>query len=468
MKVYVDGTLLITKPVSLPASGLLGFSAGTGGLNNRHAVANVVVKLGGGTTQPSLQASPSSLAFSVTAGGADPAAKTVSVTSSGADVPVAASADASWLSVSPASGTTPQDLSVAVRTAGLAAGTYTGTVTITSTGAGNSPVRVPVTLTVAAKPTLAVTPTSLSFSATAGGASPAAKTLSVANGGGGTLAFTAAASAGAPWLSVTPGSGTAPRDVSVAVNSAGLAAGTYTGTVRVSASGADGSPKDVAVTLTVNPASGGGGGGANGLVGAWSFDEASGATVADASGAGNAGTITGATRVAGKYGGALSFNGSSDLVRVPDAASLHLGSALTMEAWVRPTALGSVWRTVLMKQRGTNLGYALYGNDNGTLPTAHLFTTSDLGTRGTSALPLDTWSFLAATWDGTTARLYVNGTEVASRAVGGTIASTADPLTMGGNGVWGEWFQGQLDNVRLYNRALSASEVQGDMTTPVG
>ena len=89
-----------------------------------------------------------------------------------------------------------------------------------------------MTLTVAAAPALSVTPASLSFSATAGGASPASKTLSVANTGGGTLSFTA--SDDAPWLSVTPGvrdraaaTSPCPRDVS------GLAAGTYTGNVTV-------------------------------------------------------------------------------------------------------------------------------------------------------------------------------------------------------------------------------------------
>ena len=98
---------------------------------------------------------------------------------------------------------------------------------------------------------LAVSPTSLSFSSVAGGASPAAKTLSVLNNGDGTFPFTATDDA--TWLTVTPGSGTAPRDVSVAVNTAGLAAGTYTATVRLESAGVTGSPKLVPVTLVVSP-----------------------------------------------------------------------------------------------------------------------------------------------------------------------------------------------------------------------
>jgi hypothetical protein len=51
--------------------------------------------------------------------------------------------------------------------------------------------------------------------------------------------------------------------------------------------------------------------------------------------------------------------------------------------------------------------------------------------------------------------------------VSGTIPVSTGALRFGGNGVWGEWFQGRLDDVRLYNRALTTAEIQGDMNTPV-
>src|SRR5262245_59216846 len=66
----------------------------------------------------------------------------------------------------------------------------------------------------------------------------------------------------------------------------------------------------------------------SGLVGAWSFDETSGTTAADVSGKGNNGSVSGATRVAGKYGNALSFDGVNDVVTVADSASLDLTNAL--------------------------------------------------------------------------------------------------------------------------------------------
>ena len=88
-------------------------------------------------------------------------------------------------------------------------------------------------------------------------------------------------------------------------------------------------------------------------VAAYAFDEGSGSTVADASGNGNNGTVANATWVAGKYGGALSFNGSSSRVTIPDSASLHLTSAMTLEAWVDPATTTAAWRDVIYK-----------GNDN--------------------------------------------------------------------------------------------------------
>src|SRR5262249_28193297 len=101
------------------------------------------------------------------------------------------------------------------------------------------------------------------------------------------------------------------------------------------------------------------------LVAALDFGEASGTAVLDSSGTGNNGTITGATRTAlGKYGGALSFNGTGDLVTVADSASLHLTNGMTLEAWVKPTAASGGWATALLKERGTaGLAYALYAAD---------------------------------------------------------------------------------------------------------
>jgi hydrogenase maturation factor HypE len=87
--------------------------------------------------------------------------------------------------------------------------------------------------------------------------------------------------------------------------------------------------------------------------------------------------------------------------------------------------------------------------------------------RGSAALLLNTWTHLATTYDGTTLRLFVNGTQVASRAIAGPLLTSTGVLRFGGNGVWGEFFAGRIDEVRLYNRALAVNEIQADMNAPV-
>ncbi len=86
---------------------------------------------------------------------------------------------------------------------------------------------------------------------------------------------------------------------------------------------------------------------------------------------------------------------------------------------------------------------------------------------GSGTTVADASVHLAATYDGATQRLYVNGVQVSSRAQTGAMTTSASPLRIGGNGVWGEFFQGRIDEVRMYNRALSPAEIQTDMNTPV-
>ena len=81
---------------------------------------------------------------------------------------------------------------------------------------------------------------------------------------------------------------------------------------------------------------------------------------------------------------------------------------------------------------------------------------------------MSVWSHLAATFDGATLRLYVNGVEVASRPVLTQIATSTGALTIGGDAFHGQYFAGRIDEVRVYNTALSASQIQTDMNTPIG
>ena len=207
-----------------------------------------------------------------------------------------------------------------------------------------------------------------------------------------------------------------------------------------------------------------------GPVAAYGFNEGSGTTVANASGNGNTGAISGATRTAsGRFGGALTFDGVDDWVTVADANSLDLSTAMTLEAWVNPEALAG-WQTAIFKEQAGWHVYALYADTDpldgpsGEITTA----TAYFDNRGPTKVPVNIWSHLAATYDGSVLRLYVDGVEVKSRAVSGAIiVASSGPLRFGGNSVWGEWFKGRIDEVRIYDRALTASEIAEDMNTPI-
>lgn len=82
--------------------------------------------------------------------------------------------------------------------------------------------------------------------------------------------------------------------------------------------------------------------------------------------------------------------------------------------------------------------------------------------------PVGAWTHLAATYDGTTLRLYANDVQPATRVITGSMLASSSVLRTGGNGSWNdEWFAGLIDEVRQYSRALSVAEIQADMVKPV-
>ena len=262
--------------------------------------------------------------------------------------------------------------------------------------------------------------------------------------------------------------------VTVTVNVSSSAPSSVTNTATVSGGGESNTGNDSASDVTaiasiVSPLPLPAPGGGKGLVAAYSFDEGSGITVQDGSDSNNDGTIKNATwTTSGRYGGALTFNGTNAVVNVPDSSSLHLTSAMTLEAWVRPATVSSWWSDVIYK--GDDNYYLMGASDNSSRPAAGgtFGATSSSNVFGPSALAANTWTHLAATYDGSTLKLYINGALASSQVRSGSMATSANPLQIGGDNIFGQHFGGIIDEVRVYDVALTAAQIQADMNTAIG
>src|SRR6266853_1651574 len=144
-------------------------------------------------------------------------------------------------------------------------------------------------------------------------------------------------------------------------------------------------------------------------------------------------------------------------------ASMGFAVLAALVSWVNPSTVSSAWRDVIYK--GNDNYYLEATSDNAGRPGAG----ATLGTTyGTAALAANAWTHLATTFDGAALRLYVNAVQVSSLAATGALPTSTNPLQIGGDSIYGQFFQGMIDEVRIYNRALTQAEIQTDMTTPVG
>lgn len=200
-----------------------------------------------------------------------------------------------------------------------------------------------------------------------------------------------------------------------------------------------------------------------GLVGHWTFDEDSGDAALDVSGNGLHGKLdAGLQRVAGVRGGGLRFPGQQ-CVTVGNQPAVNLTGPLTLMAWVKPT--GDVWYPAIMgKGYEANGAYSLHIRRDWSL----WFELDDPDGKRWFYNPTDltlepgVWQHVAATYDGHTMRVYINGHEVGQGREGpAAIRQTAEPLRLGWLGSYG-FFEGEMDEAAVYSRALSANEIRAE------
>jgi hypothetical protein len=214
------------------------------------------------------------------------------------------------------------------------------------------------------------------------------------------------------------------------------------------------------------------------MIAHWRFDESSGTTAKDTAST-NDGTLTNGptwSAAGGQYFGALSFDGSNDLVNSGSAAALDNLAAFTLTAWIKPTNAGQNNRGWIIAKAtgGTDLPtsgwrFGFTADATNALKFSVEHSTSHLErTSNANPLTMGVWSFVTVTWTGSTtatsSHMYVNGTEVSysfsGNGSGSRLSDASGNLYIGNNyGTPSSSFNGLIDDVRIYNRVLTPTEI---------
>lgn len=211
----------------------------------------------------------------------------------------------------------------------------------------------------------------------------------------------------------------------------------------------------------------------NGLVGHWGLDAGTGTVAYDLSGNGDNGTLVNnpvwQTGSSCKVGNCLEFNGSNTYITVNGSPALNTPTAVTVSAWVYPLSFGggtyNRWLIMDNNWGGSNTSFRIFVNASGTVTFETYNGTSVVDANSVGFLKLNAWNFVVATYDSALGsdnqKIYINGTLDPGMATqSGDLAGNGQMFYVGGRGSNYDVLNGSLDDVRLYDRALSASEVQ--------
>jgi len=199
-----------------------------------------------------------------------------------------------------------------------------------------------------------------------------------------------------------------------------------------------------------------------GLVAYYNFDEGFGTTLHDISGTGNSGTlVNGPNWTKGKYGGALKFDGTDDYVNCGKDESLNITDAITIAAWVKASAYAGDGRIIVDKNSRYFLGLLWNGKPQFRL---YLSTLEYSDLVADDAVTLDQWYHLVGTYDmnggANNQKFYINGEEKKNATQTASIQDNLNFILYMGGSPSRDPFNGLIDEVRIYNRALSEEEIR--------
>jgi len=359
------------------------------------------------------------------------------------------SEDQSWISATPTSGSTTTQatqVNVTVDRSNLAAGTFTGTITVSSNG-GTKTIAVSASKEV---PDLAVSVTTLDF-----GTSETSKTFTISNIGNGTLTWNV--SEDQSWISASPTSGSTTTEqdqVAVTIDRSNMAPGTYSGTVTVTSNGGTKTVSVQAISQSTGQ-----------LVAYYPFN----GNANDESGNGYNGTEYGnPTLTADRFGSgsrAFDFDGVNDYVDLGQNAIFDNPSEISISVWIWPN--NNEHGKIVTKGSDVGNDRSRFTWEIAYMPGTIRFGVSD-GTNYTEVLStnsanIGSWHHIVATYNGSITRIYLDGLlENSSTTISGNLNSETGPLQIGrenNGGAGNAEFNGKIDDIRIYNYALSDAEI---------
>jgi len=201
-----------------------------------------------------------------------------------------------------------------------------------------------------------------------------------------------------------------------------------------------------------------------GILAWWDGDAFDGGTATDIVGAQNAIASGGATQIPGRVGDAFSFPISTALLEVPNPSNLTPQTALTFEAWVRPRSTPTGYNRIFSKQldgSGPDSAYILgIGGMGGIYFSLFKSPTIQTYIDGANPLTVNAWNHIAGTWDGLAMRCYLNGVQqIEALQFTPPYQSSTQPVRIGSGGTSAFRFDGDIDELTIYDRALTATEV---------
>jgi hypothetical protein len=173
--------------------------------------------------------------------------------------------------------------------------------------------------------------------------------------------------------------------------------------------------------------------------------------------------VGGVTFTGGKVGQAFQLNGSTGKINIANNSSLN-SPTFTVGGWFQLTQAPAAGSKYYLASRydGNYHGWILRVNSN-LIPTLSVESsaTNNINATSSTSLALNQWYYIAATYDGSSATLYINGKAVGSASMAGSYTSSSTPLVIG-SASWangGSYFAGKADEFSFYNRALTPGEV---------